>query len=724
MFPDAPLASASPPARSSSRWRRRLARLDPTNQFPYHRIRTRLAAWRRIGTGATILRWFQNGVELPLTQDPPPFHRGTTHLDPESRHAWENIVRPHYLQAGAIVPVTHARHVSRAFLIPKDPARTQWRLVIDLRPLNRFLAPLPLKLANLRSLPPHVRPGAHLLMFDIADAFFHVPLSPHASSLCVFSLDGQLYRLPALPFGLASSPFFFQKAMAPLLAFLRNPRAQCPCPPPWMPAAKAIWSLDLPPFVLQYLDDFLLVHEDVPALRRLGLLIPALLEELGVTLRLEKSCLVPVTRRKHLGLLVDLDAQTFGVPPAQLEKLQVVAQKLLTLRHPPVKLILRFTGIANSLCLAIRPTRWYLRHLYNCVKTAQCASTTLTPQAKTELQFWMHLPLALQSTPFAPLPNVFLLHTDASLEGWGATLSDLTRPKEIVCSRGFWTFQERQAHINELELLAVLRALETFRSQLSQRQLHLKTDSQVTMHVLRNLTSRSPRLHSLLGRVLDLILFERITLDLAWLKSSENSLADALSRQQDADDYMLQPALFQHLDRALGPHCIDRFATPENVLVQSGRFNSLWPRSGSEGNAFASATWSETNSWCNPPWSLLPRLTPFFLQFPSLHVSLLVPKWTSAPWWRPLQRLAWLQVFLPAQPQMFVSGRSACALDRPSWDLVLFRLDWPQPWPHLRLDLLPSQFPCLFTQDWVPPSILPPPGLRSPLLTSCPSRAC
>ena len=51
----------------------------------------------------------------------------------------------------------------------------------------------------------------------------------------------------------------------------------------------------------------------------------------------------------------------------------------------------------------------------------------------------------------------------------------------------------------------------------------------------------------------------RLTVE--WVSRDENTRADELSRLEDSNDYMLDPACFNYIDALWGPHTIDRFAS-------------------------------------------------------------------------------------------------------------------------------------------------------------------
>jgi hypothetical protein len=86
-----------------------------------------------------------------------------------------------------------------------------------------------------------------------------------------------------------------------------------------------------------------------------------------------------------------------------------------------------------------------------------------------------------------PAPTASLF-TDASISGWSAVWNG----KMPAC--GFFSTASEGSSINELELLAAIHGVREFARFARGRQLQLVSDSRVTVHNVRNWTSRSPRL--------------------------------------------------------------------------------------------------------------------------------------------------------------------------------------------------------------------------------------
>ena len=74
---------------------------------------------------------------------------------------------------------------------------------------------------------------------------------------------------------------------------------------------------------------------------------------------------------------------------------------------------------------------------------------------KKHLQWWKDPKNSKMGCPFLPQEHNTLIFTDASNQGWGAHLQNMT-------VSGYWTDQEKLLHIYVLELKAVFRALKSF----------------------------------------------------------------------------------------------------------------------------------------------------------------------------------------------------------------------------------------------------------------------
>jgi len=104
--------------------------------------------------------------------------------------------------------VEHLRWVSCAFLVPK-PAGTGWRLVVDLREINKACHTRKIKMETLRSLRLIVKPGDHWVSFDLKDGFYSLAIASKDKEASTVNLDGKLLQFCAPPMGWSLSSYVF-----------------------------------------------------------------------------------------------------------------------------------------------------------------------------------------------------------------------------------------------------------------------------------------------------------------------------------------------------------------------------------------------------------------------------------------------------------------------------------------------------------------------------------
>jgi hypothetical protein len=141
----APPISPSRPTRLNHRSRiddaaRRADSCSPTSFFMRHRVRRRRREWERIGASGQVLSWIRHGVRVKIKHGvwPKPFNHGISILDATPAQLEFLSSELHRFEAcGAWERSDKPRYVSMMFLVP-EPGCNLWRLIIDLRELNRY----------------------------------------------------------------------------------------------------------------------------------------------------------------------------------------------------------------------------------------------------------------------------------------------------------------------------------------------------------------------------------------------------------------------------------------------------------------------------------------------------------------------------------------------------------------------------------------------------------
>ena len=118
--------------------------------------------------------------------------------------------------------VSSARWVPRAFLVPK-PWGTGWRLIIDLRDINKHCKTQAMKMETLRCLHLIAKPNDYWVSFDPKDGFYALAIAPKDREAFTINIDEQLLQLCALPSRWLLSPRTFKKLTEVFTNYLRDP---------------------------------------------------------------------------------------------------------------------------------------------------------------------------------------------------------------------------------------------------------------------------------------------------------------------------------------------------------------------------------------------------------------------------------------------------------------------------------------------------------------------
>ena len=109
-------------------------------------------------------------------------------------------------------------------------------------------------------------------------------------------------------------------------------------------------------------------------------------------------------------------------------------------------------------------------------------------------------------------------------------------------------------------MTAIRRVLESFADEIRGKDMLHCIDNRNDEIVL-SMGSCNKELHMEAVRVYRLCRELGMRLTVECVSRDENTRADELSRLEDSNDYMLDPACFNYIDALWGPHTIDRFAS-------------------------------------------------------------------------------------------------------------------------------------------------------------------
>ena len=346
----------------------------------------------------------------------------------------ENMLKKGAIQ---IVPHIPGEFLSNLFLVGKKDEGH--RPIINLKHLNSFIPYQHFKMEGLHMLKDLLQEGDYMCKLDLKDAYFTVPMNRESKKFLRFQWQAILYEFQCLCFGLGPAPLIFTKLMKVPIALLRRLSIR----------------------IIIYLDDMLIMAQSRAELLRHRDTVIFLLQHLGFIINLKKSVLTPVQEIGFLGLDINSLDMTLLLPQQKLNSIVSQCQEMLKEQKTTVIKLTQLIGRLSATAQAVLPARLQHRYLqwqqiqafkYN---NSYQQTVILNQNSQKELLWWVeNLKLCNGRSLITP-PADLLITTDASKKGWGASC-------QTISTGGQWSLQERDLHINVLELKAVQLAILTF----------------------------------------------------------------------------------------------------------------------------------------------------------------------------------------------------------------------------------------------------------------------
>jgi len=193
---------------------------------------------------------------------------------------------------------------------------------------------------------------------------------------------------------------------------------------------------------------------------------------------------------------------------------------------------------------------------------------------RKEIEWWRDNVSSASKSLYQP-PNVDdTIFTDVSNEGWGAY-------DENITINGRWTKEEKELHINELELNAIHIALFSFIKNDDIRVKHTRiiSDNATAIVYINNQGGcKSTFCNKLSSEIWQFCINKGIHMSAARIPGVHNVIVDVASRQfKDSAEWMLDPLIFIKVSNNFGMPDIDLFATRliNNYLVMYLGFQTL-----------------------------------------------------------------------------------------------------------------------------------------------------
>jgi hypothetical protein len=428
----------------------------------------------------TLGTWDSDPIDLELKDpDAKPYH-ARPYPVPQSQEARLQAEVEQLVGYGVLRKINCSEHASPMFTVSKPDGTL--RSIADLRELNKRIRRKPFPIPKIQELLHKLKGFQYATSLDLNMGYYHIKLTPKASSYCTVVLPWGKYEYLRLPMGLYNSPDIFQEKMSELMTGLEFARA--------------------------YIDDLLVLTNDSfeKHLEHLEIVLSCL-NEAGLKVNATKS-FFGRTELEYLGYWITQK----GVKPLS-KKVEAI-----TNLAPPTnrKGVRRFIGLVN-----------YYRDMWGKRSEILAPLTALTSVNKpwkwtdVEQNAFDTMKRIMARETILAYPNFekpFEIHTDASAFQLGACISQEGRPIAFY-SRKLSETQKRYT-TTERELLSIVETFKEFRTILMGQQLIVHTDHE-------NLTYK----HFNTDCVMRWRLFiEECSPDLRYIKGELNIAADALSR--------------------------------------------------------------------------------------------------------------------------------------------------------------------------------------------------
>ena len=427
----------------------------------------------------TLGTWNTEPVDIELKPDATPYHAKPYPVP----HSQEKKLREEIqrlVNLGVLCKVNRSEWASPAFVIPKKD--TTIRSIADLRELNKRIKRKPYPIPKIQDMLQKLEGFNYATSLDLTMGYYHIRLTPQASSYCTVVFPWGKYEYLRLPMGLCNSPDIFQEKMGDLFYELEYVRA--------------------------YLDDLLVISNSPDLKIHLHQLEETfnILSDAGLKVNVAKSHFCR-EELEYLGYWVTRD----GIKP-----LAKKVEAILNIDEPKTrKQVRRFIGMINYY-----RDMWIRRSETLAPLTALTSKNTPWRWTDVEQCAFDQIKKILAQEALLSHPNFskpFHIHTDASKVQLGAVISEDDRPIAFYSKK--LTDTQTRYSTTERELLSIVEVLKEFRNILLGQELIIHMDH-------KNLTYSNFTTEKVMRWRL---FIEEYSPNLQYIQGESNVVADALS---------------------------------------------------------------------------------------------------------------------------------------------------------------------------------------------------
>lgn len=498
--------------------------------------------------------------------------------------------------------------ITNIFLREKSDG--SFRTILNLKELNSYVQKTHFKMDTLKTSLKLITHNCFFAKVDLKDAFFSVPVSEDSKRFLRFSFYNTLYEFQCMPQGYSDAPRVFTKITKPLIARLRS--------------LGFINSI--------YIDDILLISDNKTDLEENISHTLSIFDRAGFTINTDKSVLVESQTIEFLGFFID--SVELNVKPTVLKSKKVRALCIRYLEENTKFTIRELSELIRNL-VALQPGNKYATLFYkrleifrnSCLKRHRGdynKKIRLTGTVKSDIAWWID---NVDTFPceIYPKPVSHKLKSDASLSGWGAF--DVN---SNISSEGVWSQDEKEQHINLLEIMAVFICLKIFCSNCTNKHVQIYCDNMTALTSINKMGSNKIKINNLVREIWNWCKDKKIDLTVSYIAGKDNVEADKASREHNYNlEWSIKNSVFSDLVKHFGQFDVDLFASRINYKVKP--YASWKPDPEAKFTNAFHLTWNFNLAYCFPPFYLIPSVLQKVI-LDQADIVLVGPLWPSQVW--------------------------------------------------------------------------------------------
>ena len=192
----------------------------------------------------------------------------------------------------------------------------------------------------------------------------------------------------------------------------------------------------------------------------------------------DKSILDPNHQIEFLGFEINSEKMQVSLPRVKIDKIVQKCKDILNSDQVTILNLASLVGSLNSTVEAVIPAALYTRelqmHQTKCLLKSKTYNSliSLPIQCKTEIQWWISKLEEWNGKQILTMGPQISIETDASKMGWGFNCPSLKQRMG-----GPWASQEKEMHINALEMKAAQIAIKALTKEKNNIHVHLKMDN-------------------------------------------------------------------------------------------------------------------------------------------------------------------------------------------------------------------------------------------------------